>query len=91
MKPKTYAHCKSRTSILKQLACHETLMLDPEDGKIKWLFCAYCGFMAISPATARILKAAKWIERVGEVKRADGGNFWEVWGISNAGREVIGQ
>jgi len=90
-KTKTYAPCKSRIDILKQLADHKVLYRDPDTGEINWIRCACCGTALVSPATTRIVMAAGWIERVGEVLKANGGVFWEEWGISGAGRLVIGQ
>lgn len=91
LKEKTYALCQTRIDILKLLVQHKVLMFDPDDGKFKYLFCACCGFVASSPATARILRAAGWIEKVSEMHKANGKILWEKWGISNKGRMAIGQ
>lgn len=90
MKTKTYVLCKTRADMLNSLDQHKQLMIDPEGHQIILVFCACHGYMAASTATVRMLKAAGWIERVGQISKANGGIFYEKWGISKAGRLAIG-
>jgi len=88
-KEKTYKMCKSRKDILESLADYKLLMREPDIDLFSFVFCGCCGFVRTNPATARILKAAGWIEKVGERLKAGGKVDWEEWGISDKGRKAI--